>query len=159
MISLLLEEIFFFSRHIQLSEEKDNESNRTKDHYIPAELSSLSAILSMIMSTFILTLVWKSKVRLHIVNHLLICNTYLASIFYCIVTITMIITSICVGYKQNVNSIEFILIYHVMFCQLFWSKFFICRFSIEWREMQRHFRTLCSDRNVMLKFYEIFLFW
>lgn len=58
-----------------------------EDHYIPAAFSSIFALLSIIMSSIILILVWKNKPRLHTVNHLLISNTCLASIFYCVVTI------------------------------------------------------------------------
>ena len=58
-----------------------------EDHYIPAAFSSIFALLSMIMSLIILILIWKNKPRLHTVNHLLICNTCVASIFFCVITI------------------------------------------------------------------------
>lgn len=55
------------------------------DYYIVCSLSGAFALVAVAISTMILILVWRTKLSLHTVRHLLICNTCIASTFYCIV--------------------------------------------------------------------------
>ena len=57
-----------------------------EDYYIPAALSSGFSFISLGVSVTIIILVWRTKSRLHTINHLLICNTCVASIVFCAVT-------------------------------------------------------------------------
>ena len=54
-------------------------------YYIPCSLSAGFGLIAVLICLFILFLVRRTKSRLHTVNHLLICNTCLASMFYCVV--------------------------------------------------------------------------
>jgi hypothetical protein len=58
-----------------------------EDEYIVASLSVGFSCIATITSAIMLVLIWRTKRRLHTVTHLLIGNTCIASIFYCIVTI------------------------------------------------------------------------
>lgn len=57
--------------------------NRQKDYLIVCSFSGFFALSAVVISSMILILTWRSKPRLHTVRHLLICNTSIASIFYC----------------------------------------------------------------------------
>lgn len=59
-----------------------------KDYYIVCLLSVIISIVAVIISIAILILVWRTKPLLHTVRHLLMCNTAIASILYCIVQST-----------------------------------------------------------------------
>ena len=54
-------------------------------YYIPCSISAAFGLIAIVICLFILVLVWRTKSRLHTVNHLLICNTCVASMFYCTV--------------------------------------------------------------------------
>ena len=58
-----------------------------EDYYVVCSLSASFAGISIIICTSILIMVWRTKPRLHTVRHLLMCNTSIASMFYCIVII------------------------------------------------------------------------
>ena len=55
-----------------------------KDYYVPAIFAGIISVIAIAMSTMIVILIWRSKPRLHTVRHLLMCNTSVASVFYCI---------------------------------------------------------------------------
>jgi hypothetical protein len=54
-------------------------------YYIVCSLSGGFGLMSVIISIFIVTTIRRTKPRLHTVRHLLMCNTCMASIFYCTV--------------------------------------------------------------------------
>ena len=56
-----------------------------RDYYLPAAFSGVISLIAILISTLILILVWRTKPRLHTVRHLLMCNTSVTSILYCIV--------------------------------------------------------------------------
>ena len=60
-------------------------SYTVEDYYVVFILSLIFTIVSVFICTLILILIYRSKPRLHTVNHMLVCNTCIASIFYCIV--------------------------------------------------------------------------
>ncbi|CAF0760313.1 unnamed protein product [Adineta ricciae] len=55
------------------------------DYYIACSLSSVISLIGVFVSISVSILVYRTKPRLHTVRHLLICNTCVASILYCIV--------------------------------------------------------------------------
>ncbi|UJR19658.1 hypothetical protein I4U23_022793 [Adineta vaga] len=57
--------------------------NNIEDYRLVALLSLIFVLIAIAINTFILILVWKTKPRLHTINHLLMCNTAFATIFYC----------------------------------------------------------------------------
>nr|ACC43930.1 7 transmembrane receptor (rhodopsin family) B [Philodina roseola] len=57
--------------------------NRNKDYFMVCSFSGFFALTAVVISSMILILTWRSKPRLHTIRHLLICNTSIASIFYC----------------------------------------------------------------------------
>lgn len=59
-----------------------------EDYYIPAALSSGFSLISLVTSVTIIIIVYRKQSRLNTINHLLICNTCLASILFCLVTTT-----------------------------------------------------------------------
>jgi hypothetical protein len=59
--------------------------NHIKDYYVVCSLSGVFALTAVAISCAILVLVKRTKPRLHTVRHLLMCNTCIASILYCIV--------------------------------------------------------------------------
>jgi hypothetical protein len=61
----------------------DETFNRTT-FYIVGVLSVISTLVAVVIACGILALVWRTK-RLHTVNHLMMCNTGVCSIFYCVV--------------------------------------------------------------------------
>ena len=61
--------------------------DRIGEYYIVCSLTVVFFLIAMAVSLFILILVYKTKPRLHTVRHLLICNTAVASILFCIVQI------------------------------------------------------------------------
>ncbi|CAF2720055.1 unnamed protein product [Rotaria sp. Silwood2] len=60
-------------------------SDNIQDYYIVGSLSAIFAFSAVIISITILILVQRTKPRLHTIRHLLMCNTCVASILYCIV--------------------------------------------------------------------------
>ena len=62
-----------------------NTSYNIEEYYTVCALSAGFAVISVAICVTILILVWRTKPRLHTVNHLLLCNTSLASICYCII--------------------------------------------------------------------------
>lgn len=60
-------------------------SDNIQQYYIVCSLSSGFGLISVILSIFIMIVIRRTKPRLHTVRHLLICNTCIASIFYCVV--------------------------------------------------------------------------
>lgn len=56
-----------------------------EEYYIPCGLSAAFAAIAISICIFILILVWRTKPRLHTVNHLLMCNTCCASIYVCLI--------------------------------------------------------------------------
>ena len=56
--------------------------------YIMCSLSTFFALLAIILSIMIIVIVARTKTHLHTIRHLLICNTCVASCFYCIVQTT-----------------------------------------------------------------------
>ena len=56
-----------------------------EDYYVVCSLSAIFALISIVLCTLILVCVWRAKPRLHTVNHLLVCNTCVASIFFCFI--------------------------------------------------------------------------
>lgn len=63
----------------------NSELDYKKNYEIACSFSAAFAITAVTISFTILILVWKSKPRLHTLRHLLICNTCVASILYCLV--------------------------------------------------------------------------
>ena len=55
------------------------------DYYVACALSAVIAVIAVLIAIVILVVVRRSKPRLHTVRHLLMCNTCVASILYCIV--------------------------------------------------------------------------
>jgi hypothetical protein len=55
-----------------------------EDYYIACALSAVVSGIAVFVSVFILILVKCSKAHLHTVRHLLMCNTSVASILYCV---------------------------------------------------------------------------
>jgi hypothetical protein len=55
------------------------------DYYVACALSALIAVIAILIAIVILVLVRRSKPRLHTVRHLLMCNTCVASILYCVI--------------------------------------------------------------------------
>nr|ACC43975.1 7 transmembrane receptor (rhodopsin family) D [Philodina roseola] len=70
---------------MNLNETQTNITYDIHDYYIVCSLSGGFAILSIAICVMILILVGRTKPRLHTVNHLLLCNTSIASICYCII--------------------------------------------------------------------------
>ena len=62
-------------------------SDAIGEYYIVCSLTGAFSLIAVGVSLLILTMVYKTKPRLHTVRHLLICNTAVASILYCIVQI------------------------------------------------------------------------
>ncbi|CAF0836622.1 unnamed protein product [Adineta steineri] len=60
-------------------------SFKISDYYAVCLLSGIISIIAIVISIFILILVWRTKPQLHTVRHLLMCNTSIASILYCII--------------------------------------------------------------------------
>ena len=56
-----------------------------QNYYVVCSLSGVSSLIAVLISLLILILVRRTKPRLHTVRHLLMCNTCIASIFYCVV--------------------------------------------------------------------------
>ncbi len=74
------------------------------EYYVVCALSSGFGLISVIMSLIIVIIVRRSKPRLHTVRHLLICNTCIASIVYCIVqTINYIILIFLPWITSNIS--------------------------------------------------------
>ncbi|CAF3369844.1 unnamed protein product [Rotaria sp. Silwood1] len=67
---------------MNLTEEKPDP---IEDYYVVCSLSALFAFTTVAMSIIILIFVQRTKPRLHTIRHLLMCNTCIASILYCIV--------------------------------------------------------------------------
>lgn len=71
------------------SESKDSNNSttmspdRSKDYLIVCSFSGFFALTAVVISSIILILTCRSQVRLHTIRHFLICNTSIASIFYC----------------------------------------------------------------------------
>nr|ACD88964.1 7 transmembrane receptor 2 [Adineta vaga] len=61
--------------------------NYIKDYYIVCSISGFFALIAVFLSCMILVVTWRTKPRLHTVRHVLMCNTCIASICYCIVQI------------------------------------------------------------------------
>jgi hypothetical protein len=57
------------------------------DYYVACSISTVLATIAVLICLFIIILVWRTKPRLHTVNHLLMCNTACASVLYCIVIV------------------------------------------------------------------------
>ncbi|CAF0779765.1 unnamed protein product [Adineta ricciae] len=55
------------------------------DYYIVCSLAGAISLIAVFISIFVPILAYRTKPRLHTVRHLLICNTCVASILYCIV--------------------------------------------------------------------------
>ena len=56
-----------------------------EDYYIVCSFSGVCALVAVAISIMILIAVWRTKPSLHTVRHLLVCNTCIASMLYCIV--------------------------------------------------------------------------
>ncbi|UJR24105.1 hypothetical protein I4U23_027072 [Adineta vaga] len=78
-----------------------------EDYYIVCSLSTLFAIVAILISLLILFLVWHTKPRLHTINHLLICNTAIASILYCLITINNYIYLIFISWNLDEMSCRY----------------------------------------------------
>ncbi|CAF2808556.1 unnamed protein product [Rotaria sp. Silwood2] len=65
----------------------EQQPDTIEDYYIVCSLSALFAVTAVAISITILIFVQRTKPRLHTVRHLLMCNTCIASILYCIVQI------------------------------------------------------------------------
>ncbi|CAF0797581.1 unnamed protein product [Adineta ricciae] len=59
-------------------------SSNTEDYHLVALISLIFVLIAVTISAFIFILVWQTKPRLHTINHLLMCNTALATVFYCV---------------------------------------------------------------------------
>ena len=57
------------------------------DYYVACSISTVLAAIAVCICLFIVILVWRTKPRLHTVNHLLMCNTCCGSILYCVVIV------------------------------------------------------------------------
>jgi hypothetical protein len=55
------------------------------DYYIPGGISLSFGLITILISIFILIVIWRTKRHLHTVNHLLICNACIRSILHTIV--------------------------------------------------------------------------
>ncbi|CAF0760297.1 unnamed protein product [Adineta ricciae] len=55
------------------------------DYYVVCSLAAVISLIAVFVSISVPILVYRTKPRLHTVRHLLICNTCVASILYCIV--------------------------------------------------------------------------
>ncbi|CAF1107585.1 unnamed protein product [Adineta ricciae] len=80
---------------------------RIEDYYVACALSTLFALISILISLSIFIIVWKTKPRLHTINHLLICNTAFASIVYCLVIINNYIYLLFVPWNLDDMSCRF----------------------------------------------------
>ena len=58
-----------------------------EEYYVPCCISAVLAVIAVSLCIFIMILVWRTKSRLHTVNHLLMCNTCCASIFVCVILV------------------------------------------------------------------------
>lgn len=58
-----------------------------EEYYIPCCISAVLAFIAICLCIFTVILVWRTKPRLHTVNHLLMCNTCCASIFVCVILV------------------------------------------------------------------------
>jgi hypothetical protein len=58
---------------------------KIEDYYLVCSLAASFCLIAVIICIIILILVWRTKPRLHTVNHLLMCNTCCATIFYCVI--------------------------------------------------------------------------
>lgn len=67
-----------------ISKNDMNESDNLKTYQAIIPLSMCGVLIAFMVACFVLALVIRIK-RLHTVSHLLICNTSISSIFYCIV--------------------------------------------------------------------------
>ncbi|CAM2725945.1 unnamed protein product [Rotaria socialis] len=67
------------------STEENSAVSNMKKYYIVCSLSASCSLLSVMISMMIMIIVRCSKRRLHTVRHLLMCNTCIASVIYCIV--------------------------------------------------------------------------
>lgn len=61
----------------------DSALSDMKQYYIVCSLSAGFGLMAVVISVFIVIIIGLTKPRLHTVRHLLICNTCIASIFYC----------------------------------------------------------------------------
>ena len=59
--------------------------DRHKDYLMVCSFSGFFALTAVAISLIILVVVWRTKPRLHTIRHLLMCNTGVASILYCII--------------------------------------------------------------------------
>ncbi|CAF1119902.1 unnamed protein product [Adineta ricciae] len=59
-------------------------SSNLEDYRLVALISLIFVLIAVTISAFIFILVWQTKPRLHTINHLLMCNTALATVFYCV---------------------------------------------------------------------------
>ena len=59
-------------------------NSNIEDYGLVALISLIFVLIAVIISIFILIVVWQTKPRLHTINHLLMCNTALATVFYCV---------------------------------------------------------------------------
>ena len=57
------------------------------DYFMIALIVIPCATISIIISLIVMLIIWRTKPRLHTSNHLLICNTCIISIVYCLATI------------------------------------------------------------------------
>jgi hypothetical protein len=71
------------------------------EYYVAASLSSAFAFICIIIGIIIVILIWRTKPSLHTVNHLLICNTCIASIVYCVSTINQYIYLIFIPWESS----------------------------------------------------------
>lgn len=72
-----------------------------EDYYIPSALSSGFSLISLLTSVTIIIVVYRTKSRLNTINHLLICNTCIASILFCFVTTTNFVYVIFVQWDES----------------------------------------------------------
>ncbi|CAF1430522.1 unnamed protein product [Rotaria sordida] len=63
----------------------EEEPGPIENYYLVCSLSAIFAVTAVAISITILIIVQRTKPRLHTVRHLLMCNTCIASILYCIV--------------------------------------------------------------------------
>jgi hypothetical protein len=72
-----------------------------EDYYVPAALSYSFAIITIVNSIVILIIICRTKPHLHTINHLLIGNTCIASILYCVVTINIYIFLLFIRWETS----------------------------------------------------------
>jgi len=130
-------------------------------YYIVCSLSAGFGLISVIMSIIIVVIAQRSKPRLHTVRHLLMCNTCIASIYYCTIqTINYIFLIFLQADKSDVSCRSRSYFSYLSICAVTYSyllqaisRSFISLFSYKYRWLntfKTHYILICIQWFIVI---------